>query len=69
MKKLFLFLAVFMITANSFAWRGVFRTTCGVILNIDNPSVNTVSDVTSYLSYINYMQCGVRPTKITFSIG
>ena len=55
-----------MITANSFAWKGVFKTSCGVILNIDNPNVNTVSEVTGYLSYINLMNCGVRPTKIIF---
>ena len=66
MKKVILFLAVFMITANSFAWKGVFKTSCGVILNIDNPNVNTVSEVTGYLSYINLMNCGVRPTKIIF---
>lgn len=66
MKKVFLFLAVFMITANSFAWRGIFRTSCGVILNIDNPNVNTVSEVTAYLSFINYMNCGVRASKIIF---
>lgn len=69
MKKTFLFITVFMLTANMFAWKGVFKTICGVILNIDNPRVNTVSEVTSYLSYINYMQCGVKPTRIIFSIG
>lgn len=68
MKKCFIFLAVLLITANSFAWKGAFKTTCGVILNINHPNVNTVSEVTSYLSYINQLQCGVKPTKITFSV-
>lgn len=68
MKKIFLFLTVFMITANSFAWSGIFKTSCGVILTINNPNVNTVSEVTSYLGYINYMQCGVKPTKIIFPV-
>lgn len=67
MKKLFLFLAVFMITVSSFAWRGTFRTSCGVILSVDNPSVNSVSDVVSYLQALNGRQCGYSNVSITFS--
>lgn len=66
MKKLLLFISVFMITAQSFAWSGVFRTSCGVILTINQPGANTVSEVVSYLRYINGMTCGVDRVSITF---
>lgn len=67
MKKLFLFLAVFMITASSFAWRGVFRTSCGVILNIDNPNVTEVGEVVRFLQWQNGITCGTSKVSITFS--
>ena len=67
MKKLLLILVVFIVSVNSFAWRGTFKTSCGVILSVDNPSVNTVSEVVSYLQALNGRQCGYSNVSITFS--
>lgn len=67
MKKFFLVLAVLMISANSFAWKGYFQNSCGGGHMIDYSSgdIPFVS-LTAYLQYVNYMECGDYDVTITF---
>jgi hypothetical protein len=65
MKKLFLFLALFMITASSFAWQGTFISSCGRVVPV-NVETNNLAQVAEILQHVNGRLCGTSNVKIIF---
>ena len=66
MKKKFLCLAVFMVTASSFAnWEGTFYPSCGGRYHVVAYG-NTVEQWTAALQQANFQICGIKSVKIVF---
>jgi hypothetical protein len=66
MKKVFLFLVVFLISASSFAnWSGTFTTSCGKVTHATVHG-STKAEYIAGLQAINEAFCGTSNVTITF---
>jgi hypothetical protein len=61
MKKLFIIGAV---TIGTFASALQFRTSCGNVVNVANTEGSTYAELSDFLSYVNYKECGTIPKQI-----
>ncbi|MDR6370353.1 hypothetical protein J2795_001103 [Chryseobacterium bernardetii] len=45
-----------------------FRTSCGSVVNVTQTEGYTMEQITSFLEFVNYNECGTRPKGITLYI-
>ena len=65
MKKVFIIGAVAIGTlASAFP----FRTSCGTVVNVTQTEGYTMEQITTFLQFVNYNECGTKPKGITLFI-
>ncbi|RQO39319.1 hypothetical protein DBR39_10070 [Chryseobacterium sp. KBW03] len=45
-----------------------FRTSCGTVVNVTQTQGYTMEQVTTFLQFVNYNECGTTPKGITLYI-
>lgn len=45
-----------------------FRTSCGTVVNVTDTEGSTTTELTNFLKYVNYAECGTVPKGITVYI-
>ncbi|WP_412850636.1 hypothetical protein ACL0VS_19100 [Chryseobacterium sp. PMSZPI] len=45
-----------------------FRTSCGTVVNVTQTQGYSMEQITNFLEYVNYNECGTRPKGITLYI-
>ncbi|MFS4427884.1 hypothetical protein [Chryseobacterium sp. S90] len=45
-----------------------FRTSCGTVVNVTQTEGYTMEQITNFLQFVNYNECGTKPKGITIYI-
>lgn len=45
-----------------------FRTSCGTVVNVTQTEGYTMEQITNFLQFVNYNECGAKPKGITLYI-
>ncbi|MGH1517505.1 hypothetical protein [Chryseobacterium sp. JK1] len=45
-----------------------FRTSCGHVVNVTQTEGYTMEQITTFLQFVNYNECGTKPKGITLFI-